>query len=190
MQLPLQITFRDMEPSGAMEANIREKAEKLDQFCDHIMSCRVVVEKLYKRHHKGNLYRVRIDMTVPGEELVVSRDPDLHRAHIDAYVAIRDAFDAARRQVEEYAERRRQDVKTHEPPPHGYVSLLVPEEDYGIIMSSDGREIYFHKNSVLDADFDKLETGMEVRFHEEMGDQGPRATTVRVIGKHHPHVVV
>ena len=100
MKLPLQITFRNMEPSEAVEARIREKAEKLDRFCDQIMSCRVVFEAHHQHQHQGNLFHVRIDITVPDKEIVISREPGRHQAHEDAYVAIRDAFDAARRQLE------------------------------------------------------------------------------------------
>jgi cold shock CspA family protein len=149
------------------------------------MSCRVVVEAQHQHHHKGNLYHVRVDITVPGHELVVSRDPKDHQAHQDVYVAIRDAFDAARRQLEDYARKLRGDVKEHEVPPHGHISELLPEQDYGRIQTTDGRSIYFHRNSVINADFDSLSTGDPVRFDEEVGDEGPQASTVRVIGKHH-----
>ena len=185
MRLPLQVTFRNMETSAAVEADIREKAAKLDQFCDQIMSCRVIVEALHKHHHQGNLFHVRIDMTVPDEELVVSRDPHKHHAHEDAYVAVRDAFDAARRQLQDYNAKRQQHVKQHEPETHGLVIRLIPTEDYGVIATPDGREIYFHRNSVLNAEFDALEEGAEVRFHEESGEQGPQASTVKLEGKHH-----
>jgi ribosomal subunit interface protein len=185
MQLPLQLTFRNLDPSPAVEADVREKATKLDQFYDHIMACRVVVEAHHKHHHKGNLYHVRIDLTVPDEELVVSREPHEHHAHEDAYVAVRDAFDAARRQLEDYVRRRDQRMKRHQAPPHGRISQLHPEDDYGRIETPDGRDIYFHKNSLLNADFADLEIGTEVRFDEEAGDLGPQASTVKVIGKHH-----
>ena len=186
MQNPLQITFRNMEPSEAMEADVRDKAAKLDEFYDQIMSCRVVVEAHHHRHHKGNLYHVRIHITVPGEkEIVVSREPAEKHAHEDAYIAIRDAFDAARRQLQDHAARIRQDVKTHEGVPHGRISKLFPAEDFGRILSADGRDIYFHRNSVVNSDFDKLEVGMEVRFAEEQGDAGPQASSVQLIGKHH-----
>jgi ribosomal subunit interface protein len=186
MKLPMQVTYRNMSPSAAMEDNVREKVEKLDQFYDQIMSCRVMIEAHHKHHHEGNLYHVRIDLKVPDEEIVVSREHDLHHSHSDVYVAIRDAFDAARRQLEDYIRRRRQHVKTHETPLHGIVSRMERALDYGIITSSDGREIYFHRNSVLDAGFDDLTTGTEVRFHEETGEQGPQASTVKRVGKHHP----
>lgn len=178
MRLPLQLTVRNMSLSEAAETDIREKAARLDSFYDQVMGCRVIVEAPHRHHHKGVLYNVRIDMTVPGSEIVIKREP-----HEDLYVAIRDAFDAARRQLEDFARRRRGDVKTHEAPSHARVTKLLAE--YGFLETPDGREIYFHRNSVLDGGFDRLKTGAEVRFSEEEGEQGPQASTVAVIGKHH-----
>jgi len=186
MQLPLQITFRDLPSSPAIEANIRKKAARLERFSDHIMACRVMVEAPHQRHHQGKLYSVRVDVTVPGGELVVSRAPSAHHAHEDVYVAIRDAFDAAVRQLEDYVRRHRGQAKIHLPPAHGQVLRLRPEEGFGIIETTDGREVYFHHNSVLDGGFDALEVGAEVRFAEEAGEKGPQASTVHPIGKHHP----
>lgn len=113
MKLEVQVTFRDVEPSRGIEQAVRDKAAKLDQFYDRITSCRVVVAAPHRHHHKGRLYNVRIDLTVPGGELVVNRDNSQAAAHHDVHVAIRDAFDAARRRVQEYARRRRGEVKTH-----------------------------------------------------------------------------
>lgn len=113
MKLPLQITFRDVAPSEAIETQIREKAEKLDLFSDKVLSCRVTVEAPHRHHNKGKLYHVTIDMSVPGAELVANREPDKAKAHADVHVAIRDAFDAARRQLQNYARRTRGEVKTH-----------------------------------------------------------------------------
>jgi len=110
MQIPMQITIRDIEHSEALETHIREKAKKLDEFFNHIMSCRVVVEMPHKHHHQGKQYNVRIDIGVPGNEIVVNRD---HSE--DVYIALRDAFDAAKRQLEDYARKVRGDIKTHEP---------------------------------------------------------------------------
>lgn len=184
MQLPLEITFRNMKPSEAIEASIRKRAEKLDRFFSHIMSCRVVVEAPHKHHYKGRVYSVRIDLTVPDKELVVSQTPQ-HSDHEDAYVVIRDAFGAMQRQLESYTAKRRGEVKTHEAPPHGRVIAVFPERNYGHILDSGGREVYFHRNSVLNAKFDVLEIGSEVRFAEAHGDAGPQATSVHVVGKHH-----
>src|ERR1022692_1318945 len=97
MKLPLQVSFRRMDHSDAIEALVREKSAKLDEFSDHIMSCRVVVEPKGKHHLHGKLYEVRIDFTVPGEEIAVTREPDQHSEHDDIYVAVRDAFDVAGR---------------------------------------------------------------------------------------------
>ncbi|UCE90564.1 MAG: cold shock domain-containing protein [Pseudomonadota bacterium] len=109
----------------------------------------------------------------------------MHHAHEDAYVAVRDAFDAAQRKLEAYVEQRRGQTKAHETPPHGRISELVPAQDYGRIRTSDERDIYFHRNSLVDADLDDLEIGAEVRFVEEQGDEGPQASTVHLVGKHH-----
>lgn len=185
MKQPLQITFRNMDHSAALEANIREKAVKLAQFCEDIMHCRVVVESHHKHQHQGNLYHVRIDLTVPDQEIVVSREPGAHHSHEDPYVTIRDAFNAATRQLQDYNAKRQLHVKRHEVEAHGRIARLFPSEDYGIIETSDEREIYFHRNSVLSEEFDKLEEGSEVRFVEEMGEEGPQASTVKLEGKHH-----
>ncbi len=108
MQIPLQITIRDIEHSEALEARIRSKAAKLDEFFNHITSCRVVIEMPHKHHHQGKQFNVRIDIGIAGGEIVVNRD---HAE--DVYVALRDAFDAAKRQIEDYAHKIRGDVKTH-----------------------------------------------------------------------------
>lgn len=113
MQLPVQIAFRGMEPSGAIEASVREKVAKLDRFSDHITSCRVMIEAPHRRHRQGKLFHVRLDLTLPGGKLVVSREPEKHHAHEDVYVAVRDAFDAAARQIEDHVRRQRGDVKAH-----------------------------------------------------------------------------
>ena len=207
MKIPLQITFRNMAPSAAIESNIREKATKLDSLYDAVMSCRVIVEAPHRHHRKGKAYLVRIDLTVPGGELVIDRapkrleaaksrpseepvkefaevhEPSKHAAHEDVYVAIRDAFNAAARKLQDHARRRRGKVKLHETAPLARVVKLFPVEDYGFLQTSDGREVYFHKNSVLAPGFDRLEVGNEVHFAEEMGEKGPQASTVRVAGK-------
>lgn len=185
MELEPEITFRNLPHSDALEENIRQRISKLDQYFEHIMSCSVVVEAGHKHHHKGNLYHVRIALTVPGKELVVSRNPKKHQAHEDPYVTVRDAFNAAQRQLEDYARKIRNDVKTHEAPDHGRVAELSASRDFGRIETPDGREVYFHRNSLLDSDFKKLKEGDEVRFVEEQGDKGPQASTVKKIGKHH-----
>ncbi len=183
MQLPLQITFHNMDPSPVVEQRIREKAAKLDRFYDRVMSCRVMVEIPHKHQYKGKLFHVRVDVTVPDQELVASRNPDQHHRHTDINAAIRDAFDAMYRQLEDYARKQRGDVKTHEPPPHGRVVDL--SDDHGTIEASDGRLVYFHRHAVVDEAFENLRQGTEVWFADEEGDQGPQASTVHVLEGHH-----
>jgi len=113
MQIPIQVTFRNLDQSDFIEAAVKEKAEKLEQFADTITSCRVIIEAPHKHHHKGVIYRVKVDLTLPGKEIVVNHHSDKHHEHEDVYVAIRDAFNAARRQLENYVRQRRGDVKTH-----------------------------------------------------------------------------
>lgn len=187
MQLPLQITFRHMDHSPALEERIRQRAEELDQFFDRITSCRVVAECRHPRHQQGKLFEVRIDLTVPGAEIVVGRDRGVNHAHEDAHVAVRDAFDAARRQLEDHARDSRGEVKRHDVPDHGRVVRLLPDRDCGFILSAAGDQIYFHRNSVAGGAFDKLEIGAEVRFVAQYAEsaEGPQASTVVPIGKHH-----
>lgn len=169
------------------------------------MGCRVLIESPHRHRHKGKRYHVRIDLTVPGSELVIKREPKLvadtplrvqkapevqlaetrepskYAAHEDIYVAIRDAFDAARRKLQDFARRQRGDVKLREAPPHARVVRLFPDEGFGFLEIPDGREIYFHRNSVLDSGFDRLEVGTEVHFVEEEGEKGPQASTVTMV---------
>ena len=185
MQLPLQITFRDIPPSEAIEGKIRQQVEKLNRFYDRIISCRVMVEAPHQHHHQGNIYHVRIDLTIPQGELVINRHPSQKHSHEDLYVAIRDAFVAAQRQLKKYAAIQRKEIKEHEIPSHGQVISLLPEEGYGFIETSEGDEVYFHQNSLLNCALRDLEVGSEVRFSQQMGDKGLQASSVRLIGKHH-----
>jgi ribosomal subunit interface protein len=185
MKLPLQINFRHMEYSDALAAIVREKAERLDQFADNIVSCRVVVEPAGQHHRRGNPYGVRLDITLPGGEVIVTPEPSQHSESKDIAVALRDAFDSARRQLEDYVRRRRGMVKSHEVPPHARVSKLFPDEGYGFLETPDGREVYFHRHSVLHDAFDRLAVGAEVTFAEEEGEKGPQASTLKLVGGYH-----
>jgi cold shock CspA family protein len=201
MQLPLQITFRNMEVSEVVEEWIHAEAAKLDTFYSRIMSCRVTVEVPHGHHNKGNLFHVRIDLTLPGKELLIKHEPSggkgIRQAggvemrkgleagvpHRNLRLAITDAFRVAGRRLQDYARRQRGDVKTHEAPQVGRVSKLVPQEKYGFLITPDGREIYFHEASVLKRGFRRLKLGSEVGFVEEQGEKGPQASTVRLFGK-------
>lgn len=170
-----------MELSPALESRARELAARLEKFSPQIMHCHVVIEAPHRHKHQGELYDVRIDITVPGKEIAIRRTRPADHSHEDAYVALRDAFKAARRKLQDYERERRQDVKTHVGLPHGRICELSPERNFGRIEADDGRLIYFHRNSVLGRPFEDLTTGVEVRFAEEPGDLGPQASTVHVI---------
>lgn len=177
MQQPLQITSRDFELTPAIEAEIRERAAKLDTYYNRITGCHVIVDAPVGHHRKGGPFSVRIDMTVPRAELTVTR-----QGAEDLSVAIRDAFDAARRRLEDHVREIRGDTKVHETMPVARVARLFINEGYGFLETPDGREIYFHYNSVLDGHFEDLRPGTEVRFVEEMGEKGPQASTVAILG--------
>jgi ribosome-associated translation inhibitor RaiA len=112
VKIPLQITYRGFSSSDALSHVIKEEADKLEEFHDRVTGCRVVVEQPHRHHRKGKHFHVRIDLTVPGQELVVGRDPAEADRHEDPFVAVTEAFDAMRRMLQDYAAKRR-DVKMH-----------------------------------------------------------------------------
>ena len=173
MQIPLQITFHDVSHSEALDKHIREKAGKLERFYTGLMGCKVVVEQPGLHQHKGKPFNIRIDLTVPGAEIVVDRQQDE-----DVYVALRDAFNAARRKLEDYGRRQRLEIKTHDPVLSGHVARLVTEERYGFIAGIDGREFYFSAMNLANGNYDHLAEGDEVHFLEDAGSQGLQARRV------------
>lgn len=183
MQVPLEVYFHNVDRSAAVEADARARAEELERFAPDIISCRVTIEAPHRHSRKGEVYRVAVDIRVPGGDIFAGRERPDNPAHEDVYVAMRDAFDAARRQLQDRVRVVRGKVKAHEGPPHGTISELHPEQGYGRIATPDGRDVYFHRNSVLDAEFDDLRIGDAVWFSEEPGDEGPQASTVHIAGK-------
>lgn len=198
MQLTPAITFRGVERTSALENEVMTRLRTLETYYQGIMGCRVLVELVQRHHELGNRYHVRIDLTVPGEEIVVAHEaslrastrgagakkitrlaePDPERKH--AGVAIREAFDIARRRLQDYARRQRGTVKTAVRQARGRVSQLFPIDLYGYIEAEDGHEVYFQKSSVLKDAFDRLTVGSAVSFVEEPGEKGPQASTVRL----------
>jgi cold shock CspA family protein len=185
MKLPMQITFRQIEASPEDEALVRQKAAKLDRFAQDVMGCRVVVNLAGRHRRHGNQFDVRIDLTLAGEEIAVTSSPGEHEEYRDLGVALRDAFDAAARRLEDYVRRRRTDVKTHTPMPSARVMKLFPDEGYGFLETHDQREVYFSQASVVDRRFDEMQIGDDVTFVEQPGDKGPQASTVTPIGTQH-----
>jgi cold shock CspA family protein/ribosome-associated translation inhibitor RaiA len=182
MQLPLQITGRDLSLSAEEEQLIREQAGQLNDFYRGIMGCRVLVT-IPNRYPAGPpvSYTVRVDLTLKGGELAVTRQPKQSLQE-----AVQDAFAAARRQLQDYARRQRNDVKSSRKPDRGRVSKLFAYEGYGFLDPGDGSEIYFHRNSVLNEAFDRLEVGSQVRFTLGSGAEGPQASTVSLLPRRQP----
>ena len=173
MQIPLQIVFEHVDHSDLIESHAREAAGKLEQFYDRITSARVVIGKPQHRHNKGDTYSVRLHLTIPGAaDIAVSRDPAATGRHEDVEVTLHDAFDAARRELQDFVRRRQGHAKSHETPPHGTIAALHRGRDHGFIASADGREIYFHRNSVEADKFDDLKVGQEVRFARRLATRG------------------
>jgi ribosome-associated translation inhibitor RaiA/cold shock CspA family protein len=184
MEIPLQITFRGIDHSDAIEFAIRQRAERLERFCDRITRCHVTVDMPHQHRHRGNHYAIRIEIEAPSGEVSVTRDPSLADSHKDFQSVVRDAFDAATRQLEDDAQKQRGEVKGHEHhPPAGHVTRLFPGDGYGFLVTAGGDEVYFHENSVIDTPFAQLRVGNEVRFTlaPEDSDQGARAASVHLL---------
>ncbi len=181
MDVPVEIVFHNMPTSDAVEAEIRERLDKLDRLYGHLIGARVSVEQLHRRHHTGNLYDVHIDLRVPGNEIAVSHEPHRARekfADPDVGVAVRNAFKAAERRLKDFKARQRGDVKPHDAAFLGQVSQLA--DDHGFILTNTGTQLYFHRNSLLEGALEKMRIGAAVHYVETVGDTGPTASKVWV----------
>ena len=186
MKIPPEITYRNVEKTEAIDSLVKEKIAKLEQFCDYMNSCHVVIEQDNENPSSGSPYRVSIDITVPhSREIAVVKNPNEGKQYTPLEAVIRDAFEAARRQVSSLSKEQQGVRKTHpEQEVSAVVVKLFPEAEYGFIKAIDtGKEIYFHKNSVVD-DFDRIQVGTGVRYKETLGEMGPQATTVKILDKH------
>ena len=188
MTLQPTITFRHMGHSDAVAERISERMQRLDRFPGKVTSCRVVVESPHQHKRQGQLFAIRIQAHYPGGELEVTSEGPNNHAHEDVYVAIRDAFNALERRLERVLRRQDHGAHAHEVPSHGKIVSIDPNTGYGFIETSDGVEVYFHRNTVTIGRFEDLKPGAEVRVEYGVQESvnGPQATTVKPIGKHHP----
>lgn len=181
MQVPIEIAYHQVTKSEAVDQLIRAKMEHLEQFCDHVMSCAVVVERPHLHERSGNPFRVRVDLHVPpGHEIVAIAGQQHNPMHDDLQTVVIDAFEKAERQLKELNDRQRGETKTHVREPVAVITQLNLEEGYGFITDLDGRDIYFDRKSLVGHEFDDLSLGMPAVFTEESGPRGPEATTMRV----------
>ena len=187
MQAPIEIAFQHCKPSEEIRAEVAKQAKRLEKFSDRITSCHVAIAGPQTRHRQGDLFKIDVRIAMPEHHDVI-----VTRTHGDAperehpLVAVREAFDAAVRQIEDAARDMRGQVKEHMAESHGRVTKFLAGEDCGFIETAEGREIYFHRNAVLGGAFDRLTIGSEVRFVEEEGVKGAQSSAVRLVSKHHP----
>jgi cold shock CspA family protein len=182
-QLPLQITFRGIDHSQAVDAAIRERAARLARFSGLIQRLHVTVDMPHRHRHRGNHYAIRIDIATPSGPVVVTRDPSLDDSHKDFQSVLRDAFDAAARHLESDAQRSQPGAQDRDHPPPGRVTRIFPDQGYGFLTTTEGEDVYFNENSVRGASFAQLSIGSEVSFTiaPEDADQGARAASVQLL---------
>ena len=181
MDVPLEISFRNMDSSESVEAKIRERVEKLEKLYPRLVACRVAVETPHRQHQTHNIFRVRIDMSVPGNELVVSKEPNrVHEKYADpdVYTILRDAFDTAENQLRSFKAKQYGEVKAHDEPMHGQVINTTPEEDFGFLLTATGSQLKFHRNALFNEELENLKQGDHVHYVESVGDTGPQASKV------------
>ena len=185
MNLPLEISFRKMRKSEMLESLIREKAAKLEEVCDHITSCRVIVEQPEKHQRSGRPYHVRLDIGVPpGHRIAVHSEPKVVEQTDSADTEIRHAFNEAFRQLKKLNERQHHHAKIHEQHrSDAVVENVLYDQGFGFLRTQDNRQIYFHKNACQGNDFLRLTPGTGVYFNESLGEQGPQATYVNITEK-------
>lgn len=185
METPLEIDFQGVSPGLTLQSLIEDHVANLEKRFGRITSCRVVLKGPGHHHRTGGIYEVNIHMTLPtGREVNVSKARNADERHADVNFALNDAFKRARRQLQDRVRKIQGKVKHHEGPPLARVKEIDPSGEYGFLEGDDGREIYFHKNSVVGASIDDLEVGARVSFAEGCGDKGPQASTVKLLGKH------
>ena len=185
MQTPVEIEFQEMVASPAVQDMIADHVKKLEQLYGRITACRIAVKGPGNRHKTGGLYDVNIRLALPdGREVDIGRTPKDDERHSDLPFAINDAFKRAGRRLQDSARRMEGMVKSHEGQPVGTVVRLDPAGEFGFLRSSDGEEIYFHRNSIVDGAFSELAVGSRVVFADEIGEKGAQATTVKLLRKH------
>ena len=182
MQVPPEIAFRRFEPSDEVRSEVDRQVRRLEKFGPRITSCNIVIEGPGTRHRHGAPFKADLRIAMPEhKEIVVSKTHGDAAEREHPLAAIREAFNEAIRQIEDATREMRGDVKEHAPPEsHGRVKKFLAGEDSGFIETPDGREIYFHRDAVLDGAFKRMAVGSEVRFVEEDGENGPQARIVRV----------
>lgn len=185
MQVPLEVTFRHLDKSPAVEELIRKRVEKLEQFRHNIINCRVLVERPHQHESSGSPYRVLLTLGVPPvKDVIIDTRPGQHELGESLQTIVNRTFDSAERRLKKLTERQRGDVKADAQRDNlALVRRKFEEGGYGFLESLDGEEVYFHEHSVLHDDFERLEIGTLVRFEAELGKEGLQASSVQIVDK-------
>lgn len=181
--IDLKIQYLGFSESPAISEIVREHVDRLEKLNDKVISCHVIISKPHRKHHQGNTYQVKLRIHLAGTNIIIDKDPGKNHAHEDIRVTIRDAFLAAKRKVEDFSKIRSGLVKEKVRPLHAKILRVLPAEDCGFVLSEDQRELYFHRNALLNGKFDSLHPGQEVRFSETLGDNGPQISSMEVVGQ-------
>jgi len=185
MQTPVQVDFQDVDAPERFHEIITENVADLERRYGRVTACRVAIRGPGKHRQTGGLYEVGIQLDLPnGREVNISRTPKLDERRSDPLFAINDAFKRARRILQDRVRRMQGKVKQHEGQPVGTVLKIDHNGEFGIIEAADGQNVYFHRNSVLNNEFDKIGVGTRVVYVEQVGDKGSQASTVKLLGKH------
>jgi ribosomal subunit interface protein len=179
MQVAPTISFRGMETSPALEAKILQRLTRLLQFHPRITACKVVVDVPHRHQTKGNIFKVTLDLTIPGHEIVVSRNSEHNHEHEDVYVVVRDTFDEAERQLEDIA-RKSSSHRSRQPgiAMQGHVDRLFPDDGFGFISTLDSQEIYFNFDRLPKKCAQNLSVGSKIGFVIGDSDTGPYAHSI------------
>jgi len=206
MQVPPEIIYKGVKATSEVDNLLQKQIARLEKVCDYIVRLHVSIEKEQGRHQIGNPYQVSLDIRIPpNHQIVVKRSSIMHsdsrpkpepdeepvkiapaaiRKDEPLSVVIRRTFDSARRQLEKLVERQRGEIKTHsQTQVMAYVDRLFRNEKYGFLRSLEGEQIYFHQNSTLHGEWDRLQVGTGVRYNAEQGEKGLQATSVEIVNK-------
>jgi cold shock CspA family protein len=185
MQVAPEVIFNGIDRSAWVENYVIERLQHLERFAQDITRCHVTLTREQRSHRKGNHYSVMVEVRVPRHhDLAVKKKKQIHDMGTELPAMINEAFSAIETQLKRTVAKRRGDEKIHNGQPHGMVEKLFKDEGYGFIRAlDDDRQFYFHCNSVLHDDFERLTVGTEVRFATEEGEDGPQASSVQVVAR-------
>jgi ribosomal subunit interface protein len=185
MQVAPEVIFKDVDRTPWVEGYVAERLQHLERFSPDITSCHVTLAREQSSRRTGNRYSVMVEVRVPRQhDLAVRKQKEIRDMDTQLPAVINEAFGAIEKQLKKTAALRRRDEKSHDGQPRGLVEKVFADEGYGFIRTvEEDRQLYFHRNSVLHDDFERLTVGTEVRFTPEQGEQGPQATSVQVLGK-------